>query len=64
MIELKPDRSDTPESGFEHPEEKIQEAALEMYDGFIEYINSFIKTQVDEKIITACRKNSKKCVKT
>ena len=28
VIELKPEKSDTPESGFEHAESKIQETAL------------------------------------
>ena len=55
VIELKPEKSDSPESGFEHPENKIEEASLEMYDGFIEYIKSFLTNSVDKVIVNECK---------
>jgi hypothetical protein len=55
VIELKPEKSDSPESGFEHPENKIEEASLEMYDGFIEYIKSFLTNSVDKVIVKECK---------
>ena len=55
VIELKPEISAYPESGFEYPEEKITQAALEIYDGFIEYIKSFFITHVDDAIVKECK---------
>lgn len=55
VIELKPEKSDSPESGFEHPENKIEEASLEMYDGFMEYIKSFLTNSVDKVIVNECK---------
>lgn len=55
MIELKPDISDSPESGFEHPESEIVKTSQEIYDGLLEYMNSFITNQVDDKIVQECK---------
>ena len=56
VIELKPEKSETPESGFEHPENKIQETSLEMYDGFIEYMITFLNNKVSQDIVLDCQK--------
>ena len=41
VIELKPEQIQHPQNGFEFPESEVEQAALEVYDGFIEYIKSF-----------------------
>lgn len=55
VIELKPEKSDTPESGFEHPENKINETGLEMYDGFIEYMKTFVTKNISQEVISECK---------
>lgn len=55
VIELKPEKSDTPEAGFDHPENKLEETALEMYDGFVEYMKSFLVDIVDDSIKQECK---------
>lgn len=55
VIELKPEKSDIPESGFEMPENELQQTGLEIYDGFIEYINSFLVSKVDPDIVEECK---------
>ena len=54
MIELKPKLSDSPKSGFETPENEIIQSALEIYDGFLIYFKTFIKSVTDQKIIKEC----------
>ncbi|CAF1015022.1 unnamed protein product [Brachionus calyciflorus] len=54
VVELKPD-IDSHEYGFDFPEDKIEEASLEAYDGFIEYIKTFLNFQIDKKIIDECK---------
>lgn len=55
MIELKPEKSDIPESGFEMPENEIEQTGLEVYDGFLEYMNSFLVHKVDPAIVEECK---------
>lgn len=52
---MKPEKSDTPESGFQHPENEISQTALEVYDGFLEYMNSFLINHVDSSIVDECK---------
>lgn len=54
VIELRPDKVDIPEAGFDYPEEDAYDASIEMYDGFLMYINSFITNKVDEDIKNEC----------
>ena len=58
VIELKPEKSDTPESGFELPENEIEKVGEEMYDGFLDYMSSFLTNKVDPSIVKEC--NSRK----
>lgn len=55
VIELRPDITDHSGMGFEYPEEKIQQAASEIYDGFLEYIKTFIGSSIKRKILNECR---------
>lgn len=55
VVELKPEKSDIPESGFEMPEDEIEKTGLEMYDGFLEYMNSFLVSKVDPAIVDECK---------
>lgn len=55
VIELRPEKSDTPESGFELPESEIEQTGLEIYDGFLEYMNSFLISKVDPAIVDECK---------
>ena len=59
VVELKPERSDTPQSGFDHPEQKIAQTGLEMYDGFLEYMKSFFIKNVDSSIVKECKNKLK-----
>ena len=57
VIELKPQHSDTPESGFELPEHKILEASVEMYNGFLEYMKTFLPNyKIDAQVLRACKR--------
>jgi hypothetical protein len=55
VIELKPEQADLPETGFEYPENKIESAALEMYDGLVEYMKSFLTNKFDLSIVNECK---------
>jgi hypothetical protein len=55
VIELKPEQADLPETGFEYPENKIESAASEMYDGFVEYMKSFLSNKFDLSIVNQCK---------
>jgi hypothetical protein len=55
VIELRPEKADQPMTGFDHPEEEAHSAAMEIYDGFLAYINSFIKHKVDTHIELKCK---------
>jgi hypothetical protein len=55
VIELRPDKADQPMSGFDHPEDEAHSAAVEIYDGFLAYINSFINHKVDNHIALKCK---------
>ena len=55
VIELKPEKSDTPESGFELPENEIEKVGEEMYDGFLDYMSSFLTNKVDPSIVKECK---------
>jgi hypothetical protein len=59
VIELKPEKSETPEAGFEHPEQKISETALEMYDGFLEYMKTFLGKTISPEIVKECQNKLK-----
>ena len=59
VIELKPEKSDNPESGFEHAEQKISETGLEMYDGFLEYMKTFLGRAVSPEIVKLCQNKLK-----
>ncbi len=56
VIELKPQTIKYPQNGFEFPESEVEQAALEVYDGFVEYIKSFYVPQIDPEIVRDCRK--------
>ena len=57
VIELKPTKfDDFDQSGFEVPEDQIEQVGAEMYDGFVAYINSFLADQViNESIRAECK---------
>ncbi len=55
VIELKPDSIEYPQTGFEFPESDVEQAALEVYDGFVEYIRSFLVHRVDPEVVRECR---------
>jgi hypothetical protein len=55
VVELKPEKSDVPESGFELPESKIEGIGQEMFDGFIEYMKTFLTNKIDQSIINECK---------
>lgn len=55
VIELKPDSIEHPQTGFVFPEEDVEQAALEVYDGFVEYIRSFFINKVDPAIVQECQ---------
>jgi hypothetical protein len=55
VIELRPEKSDTPEAGFDHPEREVLSSAMEIYDGFLVYVNSFIKHGVEDHIVVKCK---------
>jgi hypothetical protein len=59
VVELKPEKAETPESGFVYPESDVLQSAIELYDGLFAYISSFIPAsefyRVDEKIIEECK---------
>ena len=63
VIELKPENSDTPESGFEYPESELKTVAMEMYDGFIEYLRTFLTKRVDDTVVKQCKKQLNQMVK-
>ena len=50
-----PENSDTPESGFEYPENNLIDAAIIMYDGFIEYMKTFLTNKVDPAVVKECK---------
>jgi hypothetical protein len=58
VIELRPSDADrhNPNVGFEFPENQIEQAALEIYDGLIEYIKSFYMNNIDQATVNRCKK--------
>lgn len=55
VIELKPEQIEYPQNGFEFPESEVEQAALEVYDGFIEYIKSFFINNVSQEVVDECK---------
>ena len=55
VIELKPKDINFPQTGFVFPESEIEQAASEIYDGFIEYIKSFFIKNVSESVRAQCQ---------
>lgn len=54
VIELKPDVTDISGFGFEYPEDKIEQASQEIFDGFLEYFKTFLGAEIDGKIVNEC----------
>lgn len=55
VIELKPDVADLSGFGFEFPEKKIEQASQEIFDGFLEYLKTFLGYKIDSKIVNECK---------
>lgn len=66
MIELKPSNVDShnPNVGFEFPENNIEQAALEVYDGLIEYMKSFYTNNIDQATVNHCKELLNEMIKT
>jgi hypothetical protein len=66
VIELKPSNVENhnPNVGFEFPENKIEQAALEIYDGLIEYMKSFYTNNIDQATVNDCKLLLNEMIKT